>query len=67
VAALVTVIEAVVAALLHNNVPEKFDADNSELAQLFTTVTTGATGIGLGAEIPVPARLVQPLIVWVTV
>ena len=36
----VTVIEAVVAPLLHNIVPPEV-IDNTELPQLFTTVTTG--------------------------
>ena len=62
-----TVIEVVVALLLHNNEPVKFDAVNSEPPQLSVTVTTGAAGTVLGADIPLPAALVHPLIVCVTV
>jgi hypothetical protein len=35
---------------------------NTELPQLFTTVTTGA-GVLIGAATPIPAALVQPFIV----
>ena len=38
----VTVIEELVAPLFHNKVPEIDSAVNTELPQLFTTVTTGA-------------------------
>ena len=39
---------------------------NTELPQLFTTVTTGA-GVVTGAANPMPAGLVQPFMVCVTV
>ena len=39
---------------------------NTELPQLFTTVTTGA-GVVTGAATPLPAALVQPFTVCVTV
>jgi hypothetical protein len=41
----VTVIDEVVAPLLHNKEPVNDVAVNVELPQLFTTVTTGAAGI----------------------
>jgi len=40
----VTVIDGVVAPLLHNKDPVKEPAVNTELPQLFTTVTVGADG-----------------------
>ncbi len=65
--AVVTVIDGVVALLLHNNVPVAV-VDNVEVpSQLLTTVTTGVAGIDLGAAVPGPARLVQPFTVCVTV
>lgn len=42
---MVTVIDDVVAPLLHNNDPVNELAVNTELPQLLTTVTTGADGI----------------------
>jgi hypothetical protein len=67
VAAFVTVMEEVVALLLHNNVPVKFPAVNTELPQLFATVTVGADGIVLGAATPLPVKLTHPFTVCVTV
>ena len=67
VPAVVTVIDEVVAPLLHNNEPVKDVAVNVELPQLFTTVTTGADGIAFGAATPLPGRLVHPFTVCVTV
>jgi hypothetical protein len=67
VPAVATVIDGVVAPLLHNKVPLKFDAVNTELVQLSVTVTVGAGGIGFGAAIALPSALVQPLTVCVTV
>ena len=52
--------DVVVAPLLHNNDPVKSAAVNTELPQLFTTLTVGAVGISLGAEIPLPDGLTQP-------
>jgi hypothetical protein len=44
------------------------DADNVEVpSQLFTTFTTGAVGVVLGAATPEPCKLVHPLLVVVTV
>ena len=63
VAASVTVIDDVVAPLLHNNEPVKLEAVNKELPQLFTVVIVGGTGIVLTAAIPLPATLVHPLTV----
>lgn len=63
----VTVIDGVVAPLLHSNVPVKFDAVKTELLQLSATLTEGAVGIGLGAAVPLPGVLVQPPTVCVTV
>ena len=45
VPAVVTVIDEVLAPLLHNKEPVNDVAVNIELPQLFTTVTTGADGI----------------------
>lgn len=66
-AALVTVIEVVVALLLHNNDPVKLPAVSTELPQLFTTVITGLVGIAFGEDTPVPAALIHPFTVWVIV
>ena len=63
---MLTVIEEVVAPVLHNNLPEAV-VDRIELPQLFTVVTTGADGIDLGAAVPLPATLVHPFTVVVTV
>ena len=62
-AAVVTVIDEAVAPLLHNNEPVKSAAVNTELPQLFTTLTVGADGIVLGADIPLPDELTQPFTV----
>ena len=60
--------DVVVAPLLHNNDPVKSAAVNTELPQLFTTLTVGAAGIALGADIPLPDALVHPFaVVCVTV
>jgi hypothetical protein len=63
VPALVTVIEAVVAPLLHKSEPVKFVAVNTELPQLLTTPTVGAGGMGFGEAVPLPAALAQPFTV----
>ena len=55
-----------VAPLLHNNDPLKFEAVKTELVQLSVTVTVGATGIAFGAAVAIPAALEQPFTVWVT-
>src|SRR4029078_4959676 len=67
VPAVVTVIDEVVAPLLHNKEPVKEFAVSVEVPQLSTTVTTGADGIAFGAAIPLPEGLVQPFTVCVTV
>jgi hypothetical protein len=52
----------------HNKVPVYSDAVNVEVSQLFTTFTTGAVGVVLGAATPEPCKLVHPLaLVVVTV
>ena len=66
VAALLTVIDEVFAPLLHNNVPAAV-VESVELPQLFATVTTGEDGIAFGADVPLPAKLVHPPTVCVTV
>ena len=66
VPAVVTVIEAVVAPLLHNIVPPA-GIDKSELPQLLTTVTTGVAVIAFGAARPEPVALIHPLTVLVSV
>ena len=64
VPAVATVIEEVVAPVLHNNVPVKPEADNTELPQLLITFTAGvATEEFKGAAIPLPAALVHPFTV----
>ena len=40
---------------------------NKELPQLLVTVTTGADGTVFGAAVPLPAALIQPFTVCVTV
>ena len=62
----VTVIVAVVAPVLHNNVPVNEPAVNTLLLQLLVTVTVGA-GTLTGAAIPLPGALVHPLTVCLTV
>ena len=59
--------DAVVALLLHNNEPVKLPAVNTELPQLFATVTVGADGTFLGADEPLPVKPVHPFTDWVTV
>ena len=63
----VTVMDEVVAPLLHNKEPVKDVAVNIELPQLSTTVTTGADGIAFGAVTPLPEGLVHPFTDCVTV
>jgi len=60
-----TVIDAVVAPVLHNNVPAAL-VDKVDVPQLFTTVTTGVDGIAFGAAVAEPAALTQPFTVCVT-
>jgi multisubunit Na+/H+ antiporter MnhB subunit len=62
-----TVIDAVVSSLLHNKEPMKSEAVNTELSQLFVTVTVGAAGIIFGAATPLAGELLQPFTLWVTV
>ena len=56
-----------VAPLLHNNEPVNDPAVNTELPQLLITDTVGADGVVFGAAIPVPAGLVHPFTVCLTV
>jgi hypothetical protein len=63
VAALLTVIEFVMAPLLHNNDPVKLPAVNTELPQLLATDTVGADGITFGADMPLPFALIHPFTV----
>ena len=67
VSAVVTVMDDVVAPLLHNKEPVKPEAVNTEFPQLLVTATVGAGGVVFGAAVPVPAVLVHPFIVCVTV
>ncbi len=64
--AVVTVIEAVVAPLLHNRLPAAA-VESTAFPQLFTTVTVGADGVDFGAANPLPGALVHPLTLEVTV
>jgi hypothetical protein len=59
------VIEEVVAPVLHDNEPIYPVAVRIELPQLLVTVTPGAASDD-GADVPVPAVLLQPFIVAVT-
>ena len=63
----IAVIEGEVSPVLHNNEPVKPEAVNTELSQLLDTDTAGAGGIDLGTAVPLPAALIQPFTVWVTV
>jgi len=66
--AVVTVIEGVVAPVLHNNVPVNALAVNTELLQLLMTVTVGAGTLEFtGAATRLPGELVHPFTVCVTV
>ena len=59
--------DGVVAPLLHSSEPVNPDAVNIELVQLSVTVTVGAGGMTFGAAMPLPAELVHPFTVCVTV
>jgi len=61
----VTVMLEVVAPVLHRRDPAAV-VDKVDDPQLFTTVTAGVAGIVLGAAVPLPEGLVQPLTVVVT-
>ena len=63
--AVLTVIDEVVAPLLHNKTPVAV-VERVELPQESITVTTGIGGIGIGADVPLPGILVHPLTVEVT-
>jgi hypothetical protein len=63
----VTLIEEEFSPLLHNSVPVVPVAVSVELSQLLVTVTDGAGGVVIGEATPVPAGLLHPLTVWVTV
>ena len=68
VPAVATVIDEVVAPLLHNKGPVNEPAVNVELPQLSTTDTVGADIFKFnGAATPLPGRLVHPFTVCVTV
>ena len=67
VPAVVTVIDKVVAPLLHNKEPVNEPAVNVELPQLSTTDTVGADGSAFGAATPLPEGLVHPFTVWLIV
>lgn len=58
---MVTVIEELVSLVLHNNDPVKLLAVKTELPQLSETFTVGTTGTSLGADVPLPGKLVHPL------
>ncbi len=66
VPAVVTVIDEVIASVLHNKEPVNDVAVNVELPQLSTTDTMGADGRAFGAATPLREGLVQPFTVWVT-
>jgi hypothetical protein len=54
--------------VLHNKVPVAVVVNVEVPSQLFTTFTTGAVGVVLGAATPEPCKLVHPLaLVVVTV
>ena len=56
----------VAAPVLHSSVPAAV-VDKVDDPQLSDTVTEGVAGAVLGAAVPLPDELVQPLTVWVTV
>ena len=58
--------EVLVSPVLHNKVPEAV-VDNTELPQLFITVTPGVEGVAIGAAVPKPFALAQPPTVCFTV
>ena len=63
-----TVMDVPVAPLLHNNEPVKSEAVRTELPQLSIAVTVGvATTEFIGFANPLPAALVHPFTVCVTV
>ena len=64
---MLTVMDEVVAPVLHNNVPDAVVDKVDVPLQLFTTVTTGVAGTAFGADIPLPAALIHPFTVVVTV
>jgi hypothetical protein len=66
VPAKITVTEAFVSPVLHNNFPGAV-IDNVEELQLLTTVIAGITGIALGAAIADEALLGHPLTVCIKV
>ena len=61
-----TVIDDVVAVLLHNKLPVAVVDKVDVPLQLSTTVTTGVDGVVFGDATPEPAALVQPFTVCVT-
>lgn len=60
-----TLIELVVAPVLHSNDPAAV-VERVDVPQLFTTVTTGIAGVVFGAAVPIPGILVHPFMVVVT-
>ena len=62
----VTIMLEVVAPVFHSRLPAAV-VDKVDDPQLFTAVTTGVGGIVLGAAMPLPAGLVHPFTVVVTV
>lgn len=62
-----TVIDEVVAPVFHSNVPVAVVESVEVPLQLSTTETTGVAGTALGAAVPLPAKLLQPFTVDVTV
>jgi len=67
VPALLTMMEEVVAPVLHNNVPDAVVDKEDVPLQLLTTFTIGVAGVVFGAAVPDPASLVQPSTVCLTV
>ncbi len=60
--------DAVVPPVFHTKpAPLVPEAVRTEFPQLFATATDGAAGIATGAATPVPAPLIQPFAVCVTV
>jgi hypothetical protein len=57
----------VVAPLLHNRLPAALVESVDVPLQLSCTVTTGVDGVVFGLAVPLPALLVQPFTVVVTV
>ena len=67
VPAVLTVIDEEVEPVFQSRLPMALVESTDVPLQLFSTVTTGVEGTVLGAAVPLPAALVHPVTVEVTV